>query len=235
MDYITLLCVERELDSTTISKDGLEKVQKDPKKSACEEYLSCLFILVPDSGSFQRLNIALDNQFLLYKYAYPTTMPQALKLLEKFKAEVGATPKGRTDSVDDSGVAFAQAQSWAQSMVFHHCGIKGHRVNKCPKLNHAQGKNFWKYCNKDRREKSNTEPKEGTDNAAVAEVVFAIPEENDAARIKYECFQRLISAMEELEIWMIQVGHSDTGVVEDMNSGVNMLSRGTSNTGKSVH
>ena len=104
MDYITLLCVERELDSTTISKDGLEKVQKDPKKSACEEYFSCLFILVPDSGSFQRLNIALDNQFLLYKYAYPTTMPQALKLLEKFKAEVGATPKGRTDSVDDSGV-----------------------------------------------------------------------------------------------------------------------------------
>ena len=33
---------------------------------------------------------------------------------------------------------------------------------------------------------------------------------------------------------MIQVGHSDTGVTEDMNSGVNILSHRTSNPGKSV-
>ena len=39
-DYLTLLCVERQLDPTTISKDELEKVQKDAKHSACEEYLS---------------------------------------------------------------------------------------------------------------------------------------------------------------------------------------------------
>ena len=51
-DHRTILCVDKELDSTTISKDELEKVQKDAKKSACEEYLSCLFILVADSGSF---------------------------------------------------------------------------------------------------------------------------------------------------------------------------------------
>ena len=159
-------------------------------------------------------------------------MPQALKLLEKFKAEVGATPGGRTDSVDDSGVAFAQAQSWAQSLVCHHCGIKGHRVNKCPKLNHAQGKNFWKYCNKACREKANTSLKEGTDNAAVAEVVDFFPAEDDAARIKYESYQLLVSAMEELDIGIFQVGHSDTGVVEYMNAGVNLLSRGTYNPGK---
>ena len=33
---------------------------------------------------------------------------------------------------------------------------------------------------------------------------------------------------------MVRVGHSDTGVVEDTNSGINLLSRGTSNTGKQV-
>ena len=62
--------------------------------------MSGLFILVADSGCFQGLKRALDNQFLLDKDAYPTTMPQALKLLEKFKAEVGTTPKGRADSSD---------------------------------------------------------------------------------------------------------------------------------------
>ena len=43
-----------------------------------------------------------------------------------------------------------------------------------------------------------------------------------------------MSAMEELDIGMIKVGHSDTGVVEDMNAGVNIFSRGISNTNKSV-
>ena len=60
---------------------------------------------------------ALDNQFLLNKDVYPTNMPLALKFLEKFKTEAGTTPKGRADSGDESGVAFAQAQSWAQIMV----------------------------------------------------------------------------------------------------------------------
>ena len=74
-DHLTLLCVERELDPTTISKYELEKVQKDAKNSACEEYLSCLFILVANSGRSQGLKRALDNQFLLDNYAYPITMP----------------------------------------------------------------------------------------------------------------------------------------------------------------
>ena len=62
-----------------------------------------------ESSCFKGLNRALDNQFLLDNDTYPTTMPQALKLLEKFKAEVGTTPKGRADSGDEYGVAFAQA------------------------------------------------------------------------------------------------------------------------------
>ena len=53
--------------------------------------MSCLFILVADGGRFQGLKRALDNQYLMDKDAYPTTIPQALKLLEKYKAEFGAT------------------------------------------------------------------------------------------------------------------------------------------------
>ena len=86
----------------------------------------------------------------------------------------------------------------------------------------------------DRREKSDTASKEGTANAAIAEVVAVVPSEDDSARVKYEHYQRLMSAMEDIYIDMIQVGHSDTGVVEDMNAGVNLLSRGTSNPSKLV-
>ena len=52
-DHLTILCVERMMDTTTISKGESENVQKYSKKSACEEYLSCLFILVSNYGRFQ--------------------------------------------------------------------------------------------------------------------------------------------------------------------------------------
>ena len=61
--HLAILCVEKILNTTTISKVKLEKVQKDAKNSACEEYLSCLFILVADSCRFQGIKRALDNQF----------------------------------------------------------------------------------------------------------------------------------------------------------------------------
>ena len=43
-----------------------------------------------------------------------------------------------------------------------------------------------------------------------------------------------MSAMEELDFGIVQVGKSYSGVVEYMNAGVNLLSRGTSNPGKRV-
>ena len=44
------------------------------------------------------------------KDAYPTTMPQSLKHLDKYKAEVGATEKN-VDSYGESGVSFDQADT----------------------------------------------------------------------------------------------------------------------------
>ena len=70
-------------------------------------------------------------------------MLQALKLLEKFKVDVDTTPKGRAESGDESGVSFTQLKSWAQSIVYHHCDVKGHRVKDCPKLTYAQRKQIW--------------------------------------------------------------------------------------------
>ena len=113
-------------------------------------------------------------------------MPQFLKILEKFKAEVGTTPKGRADSAGESGVDFSQAQIWAQIMVCHHCGVKGYGVNKCTNITHTYCKQSWEYCNKAHLEKANTVSKEGTTNAAIAEVVVVIPAEDNSARVRYE-------------------------------------------------
>ena len=81
----------------------------------------------------------LDNQFLLDKDAYPTSMPQALKLLEKFKADSGVAPNV-ADYDDDTGVQFAQTETWDANVTCHKCGKKGHRVNDCPDLTDAQRK-----------------------------------------------------------------------------------------------
>ena len=74
-------------------KVALDKASKDAKKASCEEYLGCLFILVADKSRFQGLKCALNNQYLMDKDSYPTSMPQDLKLLEKFKADNGTATK----------------------------------------------------------------------------------------------------------------------------------------------
>ena len=118
-------------------------------------------------------------------------------------------------------------------MVCHHCGVKRHGVNECPKLTHAHGKQLWDDHNKAWREEANTASNEGISHAAVDK--DANTADDAAARVEYERYQSLMSAMEELDIGMVQVVHSDTGFVEDTKAGVNLLSRGTSNTGKQVY
>ena len=61
--------------------------------------------------------------------------------------------------------------------------MKEHGVNKCPKITHAQRKQFWEGRNKSRREKAYTASKEGTACIPIAEVAVVVPEEYDAARI----------------------------------------------------
>ena len=84
----------------------------------------------------------LDNQYLMDKDAYPTTMPRALKLLEKYKAEVGATEQN-ADSAGESGVAFSQADAWQSNTTCYSCDECCHGVHDCPKLEDVQREKFW--------------------------------------------------------------------------------------------
>ena len=109
----------------------------DAEHMSCDEYLSCLFILVADGGRFQGLKRALDNQYLMDKDAYPTTMPQGFKFLEKYKAEFGATEQN-ADSSGESGVAFSQVDAWQSNTTCYSCGERGRGVHTCPNLDNAQ-------------------------------------------------------------------------------------------------
>ena len=102
--YLVRLMSERNLVLGDDAKD-LKEVKLDAERAACEEYLSCLFILVADGGRYQGLKRALDNQYLMDRDAYPTTMPQALKLLETFKPESTADV-APNETGGGAGVAF---------------------------------------------------------------------------------------------------------------------------------
>ena len=73
-EYGHLLCEERGLGAETGDPNELKKILVYAERMSCEEYLSCLFVLVADGGMFQGIKLTLDNQYLMYKDAYPTTM-----------------------------------------------------------------------------------------------------------------------------------------------------------------
>ena len=131
-EHVARLVSKRDLDSD--DSDGLEKVIIDAERSSCDKYLACLFILVADGGRYQGLKQALDNQYLMDKDAYPVNLPQALKLLEQFKSELFADA-ATGEPAGDFGVAFTQTNSYGPTCF--KCGVKGHTVNDCPKLDEA--------------------------------------------------------------------------------------------------
>mmetsp|Transcript_35164 Transcript_35164/g.35376 ORF Transcript_35164/g.35376 Transcript_35164/m.35376 type:complete len:100 (+) Transcript_35164:378-677(+) len=72
--------------------------------------------------------------------AYPETLPQALKLLEQFKPEAIADA-ATGDPTGDSGVAFAQTKGHMPTRF--KCGMKGHTVDDCSKLDTMGRDKFW--------------------------------------------------------------------------------------------
>ena len=173
----------------------------------------CLFILLADGGKFQGLKRALDNQYLMDKDAYPTTMPQELKILEKYKSEVGAT-EHNAESAGESGVDFSQADAWKSNTTCYTCGERGHRVNDYPKLDDAQREKFWADRNVIY---TACKARNGVAHAAVAEVaVAATPAPspsvasapNSDSVVDFECFQRymdMLEATKNLNVGFIQL------------------------------
>ena len=165
---------------------------------------------VTDDGRYQGLKQALDNQYLMDKDAYPETLPQALKLLEKFKSEsFNDTATGKP--AGDSGVAFAQTERYSPTCF--KCGMKGHTVNDCPKLDEAGKEKFWA----DR--KAAQEAKQGVAHVLVADAAAATPAPAPALSVasvpgnnisqafeRFQWYMALMKATEDLDVGFAQVG-----------------------------
>ena len=67
-EFVKRLCKEGGLDPETCDPTELKEVMDDAEQMSCEEYLSCLFILVTDGGRSQGIKRALDNQYLMDNY-----------------------------------------------------------------------------------------------------------------------------------------------------------------------
>ena len=161
------------------------------------------------------------------KDAYPTTMPQALKLLEKFKSDSGTVTKGN-DSDDETGVAFAQTENWDANVTCHKCGVKGHRVNDCPDMTAAQIKKLWADRNTEYLEKQEVpEVKKGVANNDMAKDKPALSVPVAADMAKFEQFECFVPAAKELGIDLLNM---ETPV----NEGINILSDAVSTPSKQV-
>ena len=47
------------------------QIKKEESKSACAEYLACLFLLLADDERFKTIKKTLNNNFLLGRQEYP--------------------------------------------------------------------------------------------------------------------------------------------------------------------
>ena len=208
------MCKERGLDPETCDTKELKELMDDAERISCKGYLSCLFILVVDGVRFQGIKRALDKQYLIDKDAYPTNMPQALKLLEKYKAEFGATEQN-ADSDGEYGVAFSQADAQQFNTTCNSYGERGHGVNECSNLEDAQREKFWT----DRKATYTAlKSKKGVAHAAVAEEAVdatpappsglaSVPSSDRAVDLEhFQSYMDMLEATNNLDVGFIHVG-----------------------------
>ena len=51
-----------------------QKMEDTAMASSCEEYPACLFLMMADDRRYKLLNTELENNFLMGKQEYPTTI-----------------------------------------------------------------------------------------------------------------------------------------------------------------
>ena len=141
-------------------------------------------------------------------------MTQALKLLEKYKAEVSATDQN-ADSAGESGVAFSQADYWQSNTTCYSCGERGHWVNDCPNMDDAQQEKFWADRKATYRARK---AKKGVAHSAVAEEAVAetpaptpsvasVPSSDRAVDFdRFQWYIDMLEATKNLDVGFIQVG-----------------------------
>jgi predicted Fe-S protein YdhL (DUF1289 family) len=130
---------ELKVSMSSLSND--EKLKC--RASACDEYKACLFIKTANGKRYNGLKVKLQNLNLFNHGAYPKTVEEAYRMLQKYEPEVGATQNRTRQQEYEDSLAFGQVardlKDWSQVQC-HGCGEKGHGVRRCPKMNDEEKK-----------------------------------------------------------------------------------------------
>ena len=94
------------------TRDGIKKrkdLEKKARESACEEFLSCMFIHCSDEDRYGQLKKDQHNPYLVGKSIYTDTLVDAKKLLEEWKGSGKKSAPPQQQPANKPGVGFVQA------------------------------------------------------------------------------------------------------------------------------
>ena len=117
-----------------------QKMEDTVMASSCEEYPTCLFLLVADDRRYKLLNTELEKNFLLGKQEYPMTIMAAKRLITGFQptgGSVGGT-HNKEDRPEPTNVSLVQTK-WTTGGFKPICKCCGKLCNtgrwrKCPNV-----------------------------------------------------------------------------------------------------
>ena len=100
-------------------------LQKEATESSYEEYLACLLPLILDKESFKPVMTELNNNSLLGKQEYPSSVLAAKRLMTGFDYSNVGNPINavkQQDQVQLTDVAFMEKGKWDGGPICYCCG-----------------------------------------------------------------------------------------------------------------
>ena len=85
------------------------RIKEEASKSACAEYLACLFLLLADDERFKTLKKTLNNNFLLRRQEYPKDVLASKRLMTDFDPDVATGTKRTQEQVQPTDMAFVES------------------------------------------------------------------------------------------------------------------------------
>ena len=94
-------------------------------ESICEEYLTCLFLLLVDKERFKHVTTELSNNYLLGNQEYPANILAAKRIMTNFDySNVGKPTSSvkQQDQVQPTDIAFVEKRKWEDGPICYYCG-----------------------------------------------------------------------------------------------------------------
>ncbi len=123
-----------------VADPATDEMREKAMIESCNEYLGCLFIRNSDEGRYKQLKSTLDNSYLFGKDDYPTSIEDALRMMQNHKpTHPQKTGLRNEQQLQSDGVTFAQTGQGgrqgkgrdASKDKCFNCGTVGRHAKDC--------------------------------------------------------------------------------------------------------